>query len=107
MVTEGKPCAVAAEASIFRLPEVGLSSFHAPCGVNETHSEPRTATARNSAPMSARFIKPFDCVSVGELINRKNVVGISFSVDLTDGPQLPLSVTRSQSASNALENVSD
>ena len=35
------------------------------------------------------------------------MVGISFSVDLTDGPQLPLSVTRSQSASNALENVSD
>jgi hypothetical protein len=39
MVTESDPCAVAAEASIFRPPEVSLSSFHTLCRVNETHSE--------------------------------------------------------------------
>jgi hypothetical protein len=40
----------------------------------------RTAAARSGAPMVERFIKPFGRVAVGEAIDRKNAVGISFSV---------------------------
>jgi hypothetical protein len=36
----------------------------------------KTAAARNSAPMYARFIKPFGCFAVGEATDRKNAAGI-------------------------------
>src|ERR1700730_11063998 len=39
----------------------------------------RTAPAKISAPMYARFIKPFGCDAVGEATDRKNAVGIKIA----------------------------
>src|SRR5712691_10088726 len=36
----------------------------------------RTAAARHSAPMYARFIKPFGCFAVGDATDRKNAAGM-------------------------------
>jgi hypothetical protein len=40
----------------------------------------RTAAARNRALIHVRFVKPFVFVAIGETIDGKNAVGVSFSV---------------------------